>query len=180
MRQYALMLRNEKEKFYLWFSWLMIIANLAFFVYLSAASLFKNLGPLVYVFLGIIAITYLRVSKKERNGKPRLYIPFFIIILGWVNTRAYWWVALIIIILMVLDEIARRKLIVQVLPDKIVYPSFPHREIKWNELSNMILKDGLLTIDFKNNQLIQQLVDENWTSIAEKEFNEFCRQQLNN
>jgi len=61
--------------------------------------------------------------------------------------------------------------------ESIVYPSFPKRIILWNELQNIVLKDGILTIDFRNNKLIQQDLDEEVT-VNEKEFNEFCKQQL--
>jgi hypothetical protein len=39
----------------------------------------------------------------------------------------------------------------------------------------VILKDGILTIDFRNDKLIQQEISE---SINEPEFNEFCRDSL--
>ena len=45
----------------------------------------------------------------------------------------------------------------------------------WNEFSNIILKDGLLTLDFKNNKLIQVAIDEEKMTVDENEFNEFCR-----
>ena len=44
-----------------------------------------------------------------------------------------------------------------------------------SEFSNVILKDELLTLDFKNNRLIQLVVDVNFTPVNEIEFNEFCR-----
>ena len=178
MKRFELILKKEKQRSYIWFSWLIIIGNLAFFVYLSSLSDFSNIGPLFYVVLAIIAIIVTHYTKDQRE-KPRLYILFLIIILGWINTRSYWWVAIPILIFMILDGIARRDLIVKVFTDKIIYPSWPNREIKWKELSNVILKDRVLTIDFKSNKLIQQLIDEKNTQVDEKEFNAFCQQQLN-
>ena len=46
---------------------------------------------------------------------------------------------------------------------------------QWNEFSNIILKDGLLTLDFKNNKLIQVSIDENKTAVDENSFNDFCK-----
>jgi hypothetical protein len=178
MKQFELVLKNEKERSYIRFSWLIIIANLSLFVYISALHWFKNLGPLLYVLLAIIAIVVIHYSK-EQKGKLRLYIVFLIIILGWINTRTYWWAGILIFVFMILDGIARRELTVKVFADKIIYPSWPDREIKWKELSNVILKDRILTIDFKSDKLIQQLIDEKNTTIDEKEFNDFCKQQLN-
>ncbi len=61
--------------------------------------------------------------------------------------------------------------------NKITHPWFI-RPLLWNDLNNAILKDGILTIDFKNNKIIQQQIDELSASINEKEFNDFCKQQL--
>ena len=44
----------------------------------------------------------------------------------------------------------------------------------WSEFSNVILKDELLTLDFKNNRLIQLSIDVNSMPVNEIEFNEFC------
>ena len=83
------------------------------------------------------------------------------------------------IVFLFLDILAHRKLKLTVSENKIDYPSFPRKVIEWNEITNLVLKDGLVTIDFKNNKLIQQLIDEKKMTIDEKEFNDFCKQQLN-
>jgi len=52
------------------------------------------------------------------------------------------------------------------------------RIVEWNELSNVIKRDDLLTLDFKNNKLMQvQILDAD--GVSEDEFNQFCREQLN-
>jgi hypothetical protein len=51
------------------------------------------------------------------------------------------------------------------------------RIVEWHQVSNVIKKDDLLTIDFKNNKLLQVHIV-NADHIAEDEFNRFCRDQL--
>jgi len=51
------------------------------------------------------------------------------------------------------------------------------RIIDWNELTNVIKKYDLLTLDFKNNKLLQVQVI-NTDEINEGEFNQFCQQRL--
>ena len=51
------------------------------------------------------------------------------------------------------------------------------RIVEWSELANVIKRDDLLTLDFKNNRLMQVQVI-NTDDIPENEFNQFCRQQL--
>ena len=47
----------------------------------------------------------------------------------------------------------------------------------WDQFNNIILKDNLLTLDFKNNQLLQ-LEPGGTATINEQSFNEFCRKYL--
>ena len=52
-----------------------------------------------------------------------------------------------------------------------------HRIIEWSQLTNVIKRYDLLTLDFKNNRLMQvQII--NADDVPENEFNQFCRQQL--
>ena len=55
--------------------------------------------------------------------------------------------------------------------------NFPATEYQWNQLSNVVLRDDILTLDFNNNKLIQSEI-ENGKNINEIEFNEFAQQQL--
>jgi hypothetical protein len=51
------------------------------------------------------------------------------------------------------------------------------RIVEWSLLANLIKRDDLLTLDFKNNRLIHVQVI-NSDDIPEDEFNQFCQQQL--
>ena len=51
------------------------------------------------------------------------------------------------------------------------------RIVEWNELTNVVKRDDLLTLDFKNNRLMQVQIL-NADDVSEKEFNQFCLQQL--
>src|SRR5436189_834416 len=179
MQKFELIIKNEKEKLYAVISWIIVISNIIFFILMTASTGFKKFGPLIYGLVTIAAIIIPRYFKNPKE-KPTLKPAFFIIALAWFNTQ-YWWVAFIICAFEILDLITRRKLVVHVNEEKVMYPSFPQKEIKWFELSNLILKDRLLSIDLKNNKLYQHEIinGENDHDIDEKEFNDFCKEQLN-
>lgn len=84
-----------------------------------------------------------------------------------------------LLLFILLDVIAHKKLVVHVTDKTIVVPYIMQKTVDWKEVNNVILKDGLLTIDFKDNKLFQQLILNSDADINEKEFNDFCRQQLN-
>lgn len=64
-------------------------------------------------------------------------------------------------------------------PTEVVVNSFPKKHYQWSELANVVLKDNLLTIDFKNNKLVQKETDGSISAREEEEFNDFCRKWLN-
>ena len=51
------------------------------------------------------------------------------------------------------------------------------KTIQWEKIQQVILKDDLLTIDLKNNRVIQ-LLTENDSSTQEAIFNSFCQRYL--
>ncbi len=54
---------------------------------------------------------------------------------------------------------------------------FPAQKYKWNDLTNVILKDNILTLDFKSNKILQAEIEN--TGFNEDAFNTFAKAQLN-
>lgn len=53
------------------------------------------------------------------------------------------------------------------------------RNYSWTELNSCMLKDGMLTLDFKNNRLFQEVISSNSHSgINEADFNAFCIRKI--
>lgn len=63
--------------------------------------------------------------------------------------------------------------------DEITFNTFPSKHYDWQQLKNVIIKDNILTLDFKNNKIFQKETESDVSAETEKEFNEFCRQCLN-
>lgn len=54
-----------------------------------------------------------------------------------------------------------------------------HGSHQWNELSNVLLRDNVLTLDFRSNKLFQTVIEPALNpGISEKEFNDFCLERL--
>lgn len=54
--------------------------------------------------------------------------------------------------------------------------SIPSKNFAWGDVLNVVLKDNMLTIDLKNNRIIQRETEDDVAKGIEKEFNEFCNQ----
>ncbi len=182
MKQFEIALKNEKLRQYERIALFFILINLAFFIFIAISSETKAsripvIGSSVLIILAL-TIDYFLVSIKNNEGSPYKLAAEYVITMTWIQME-YWWIAILCFLLGFLYQSAKRPLLVSVLKEKISYPSFPKKNISWAELNSMILKDGLLTINFKNDKFIQQLIDETKTVVNEQDFNDFCSQQLN-
>ncbi len=65
-------------------------------------------------------------------------------------------------------------------PTGMVINTFPKKYYPWSSIQNALIKDDLITIDFKNNKLIQKEINEPVTEAITQEFNAFCAQQIAN
>jgi len=181
MQSFELILKNERIKAYKTFILFFIALNIIFLIALAiithdSAVRAKSLVAVIMTIFVFAAEHYLRKKNKQYSGKGAVLLCVVITYL----LLQYWWMALGIFIVGILYAVSLRSLNVQVNTDRIIYPSFPKKILKWSELDNIILKDGLLTVDFKNNKLAQAEVvrGDNDSAVNEQEFNDFCRGQL--
>jgi hypothetical protein len=176
MKQFELLLKNEKKKSYQRITWLIIVSNIAILILLSIKGIFSK-GEVIAIVIMIGLAVFIPFYVKSKDVKIETSIIFIILMTVWIST-GYWWVAIINFVFEIFQIAALRNLI-YVTDKTIIVPYVMEKTVDWNEVNNVILKDGLLTIDFKNNKLFQQLILNSDEDINEKEFNDFCRQQLN-
>ena len=62
--------------------------------------------------------------------------------------------------------------------EEVVFNNFPARHYTWKDIQNVVLKDNIITIDFKNNKIFQKETETETSPEIEKEFNGFCEQHL--
>ena len=181
MQQFELILLNEKTRTYRLVRIFILIANAVGMIWLlSRATTWtsKAMSALALVsILFFLFFVFFDVAKKRYSHDtfPRLAYCWCAIAWLW---SPLWWFSIPLLLFFIFDILAYRKLIVKVGVSGITYPSLGEKKVKWDELNNVILKDGLLTIDLRNNQLFQHLVANAETDINEKDFNEFCRNHL--
>lgn len=180
MKAYELVLQNHKLKTYRKISWLVVALNLFAFLFITYQLIdtenFK--WPLLGAVL-ILAylIFYFFKKRKNKHHEPLFLVPFLISMITWIQLDNFLMPGILLIVL-IFENLSKKTLIVKIDDQKIIYPSFPQKEISWSAIKNILIKDGLLTIDLKNNKLIQSLIIEN--EVNEKNFNEFCNKQLIN
>jgi hypothetical protein len=82
------------------------------------------------------------------------------------------------LLLSLLSSFALKTTVLYFTPRSIVKRKFPSKKYTWDQFSNVVLKDDILTLDFKNNKLMQAEIES--SNINEDAFNTFAKQQLAN
>ncbi len=182
MEAYRIVLPNEKIRTYNIISGFILLLNMLAFTYIffnAADSKIKYI-TLFGMLIGILSLVIgLLNSYKKFFTSYRAGISFIIMAVLWLLAGKYL-LTLFLTCFAVIGFYAARKFEVIFSAEKITYPSFPVKTFLWNDVSNVILKDGLLTIDLKNNTLIQAIITkESADAISDKVFNDFCAQKLN-
>ncbi len=177
---YTIILKNEKLASY---NRLGLFILLIHFLYFTGYFLKVNSNVNFLLLAGGIAAAFLgfvlNISSATKNKKPMIpfVVMFVIMAIAWAGLVNYWLTAAMII-LAFLDVTVRKKPTVVFFDDRISIQAFPGKTYEWEDMSNVILKDDILTLDFKNDRLMQAEIDGDSFHVDEIGFNEFCTRRL--
>ncbi len=117
------------------------------------------------------------IARKDKS--PRYRYLLFLAGITWIGMPYLQWISIAFFALAFLEYQAKHPLEVGFTNDEIVINTLVRKRFHWNDLNNVILKDGLLTIDFKNNKLFQkETLDDDEPDADEDEFNDYSKAQL--
>ena len=160
-------------------SQLMIILAIAVFTFSLSIATF-NLGSafLIFLILAMIAQLIYINKKQKKGGVPLFRIGIFAGAIGWYMQPGGKWIALIYLVAALLEKQVKFPQEVAFDEVEIVFNSFPKKIYSWSDIANIFFKDGMITIDFRNNKLIQKEIESQTSALEEQEFNEFCGSML--
>ena len=180
MNEYTILLPNEKVKTYRIITVIVLLINFLVFGMLLIKATVPHTRTIVWggMTMSTLSLVFFAINFYTKRLSFRTEISFILIALFWIMLGKYL-VAAFIILFAITGFYTTRKPEVVFSASKIIYPSFPAKIFLWNEVSNVVLKDAVLTIDLKNNKLIQVVIEEGAEEMEEDAFNQFCRQQMN-
>jgi hypothetical protein len=179
--QYVVTLKRESERATNLLSFFMcLLSGIAFlFAAFRDEKIFWLLLPLG-ILLIIGAIFQDISTRRGRRGIQYRYL-LVLSALGWIGMPVLPWLGVFFVILAFLEYQTKRPLEIGFDSDRVVINTLIRRQYDWSAFSNVVLRDGLLTIDFKNNRLLQKEVqddEEDEDDADEQEFNDYCRSRL--
>ncbi|MGF2411107.1 MAG: hypothetical protein ACQUYJ_02205, partial [Ferruginibacter sp.] len=176
-------LKDNNQKAFNSFFWFL------FFLHLTAASVViinakeqqqKTITiGIITLFLFLTAVVFLFKSKFRFYNYQVLM--FVLMVIFW-PVQSAWLPAIVVAAVIVFAFVVLKTKSAAVFSEQAVAVkrSLFTKEYQWSELENVVLKDNWLSIDLKNNHLIQVEVAAESTAADETAFNGFCRQQLLN
>lgn len=176
--QYVVTLKNQNNRYIDLLGLLLSIFSVICFTWELIHSGNVSVAYLIgsVAVLGFIAWNLAQTAKKRKVYYSRALL---IAALVWMKMPYFQWLVFVFIMLALLEYQAKYAIEIGFSDNEIVFNSLFKRRYHWKQFSNIVLKDGLLTLDFSNNRILQREVDDDEEDDAdEDEFNEYCRNQL--
>ncbi len=179
LRYKLIVLRKQKKAHINAVSVSLCLISWVFFVFYSYLhQQFANA-----LFPASFLIPLLALAPAILPGKKQplpVHLPLLTTAVVWLLVPGMRWIALVFILFMVMDRRARQPLTVAISDEGIVVHTFFKKKYGWEAFTNVMLRDGLLTLDFMNNRITQREVQPESGDIDEAAFNAYCREQLQN
>ena len=156
---------------------LLLVFSILSFCYVqikSGISGFLSIS-VVILFTGLIFNIYLSRTRHEMRFRNWLFAAGIF----WLGMPYLQWLFIPFIFFALLEAQAKYPLEIGFYSDGVVLNSLFNKKFPWSTLQSVILKDGILTLDFINNKLIQkEVLDDDDPDAREDEFNDYCRSKL--
>lgn len=176
---YSIVITNERYKTTKMVKLFFLLINVFAITYVSLVT--DQPKRIIWAVLTLFVIIGLLIPKKNKLHKyfsQSSAAAYIWLAIGWMSLENYW-MLLAVIVFAIINSMLKERHEIKFFDNLITINTFPLKEIKWFELNNVMLKDGLLTIDFKNDKLIQSEIFYQESDVEdETDFNNFCQQQL--
>ncbi len=175
--KYVVTLKNTSSKFIDTFS--LLVLTISALLFLREQYISGNI-KIAYLFGGIAiaAIAGWNIYQSKK-GKTIYYgSALFIAAIAWVIMPYLNWLFLPFALMGLFERQAKMPLECGFTDSEIVINTLIRRKYKWSDFNNVILKNDLLTLDFKTNHLLQRETIDEEGDAEEDEFNDYCREQM--
>lgn len=175
MQQFEIILKNEKVKLYRTIAKIFLLLNFTVFILLLFYKPYRY--PSIAFLIAFILYLLLRqflFSKGHISNILDEFV-FFIPAAGWLGMHNYM-IGIGCVLMGLLYKVSLQEIKFVFGHENIIKMNFPQKKLDWNLLNNVILKDNILTLDFKNNKLLQAEIEKN--DINEIDFNSFAKTRM--
>ncbi len=169
--EFEITLKNEKIKSYRLLTLFIVLINSLYFLYQLFDKQTRNAGLIALGTLSAYVLYRYWITWKKGIGFYLDEWVYFALMLLWIDSYFF----AILNLVFMLQYTAATQPIIYLFSEEIKQKNFPWKKYQWNDFSNIVLKDNILTLDFKNNKVIQAEIE---NRVDERAFNSFVRKGI--
>ncbi len=160
------------------------LVSLLLLIFSLLAFSFVQIRNGFHIFLSagvIVVLTGLLVNLQSARKKKEMRFRYWLFVTGicWIGMPYLQWLIIPFFVMAMMEAQAKYPLEIGFYSEGVVLNSLFNKKFSWSSLQSVILKDGLLTLDFNNNKLIQkEVLDDDDPDAPEDEFNDYCRSKI--
>ena len=166
-------------------SLLMLMLATAVFIYTAVlywtSRVYQNAAILYALLSGIIIVwsIYCLAFAKKLKRVPYYRFALAAAAIGWfIEPISNYWMGALFAVAALVERQVKFPAEIGVDDSGIAFNSLPAKSFAWHEIESMLLKDDMITINFKNNKIYQKETEADVSATLEKEFNAFCSRKL--
>jgi hypothetical protein len=176
---YIVTLKNENSKYIDIISFLLCSISALIFLREQLVTPQKTIVYLIgFLFLAVAVgrNVYLKRVRGQESVKYNRALFFAAIV--WTVMPYFQWLIFVYGFLGLFEAQAKFPLEIGFTEKQIVFNSIIKRKYSWSDFNNVVLKDNVLTLDFKTDKIFQKEAIDEEGEADEDEFNDFCKQHL--
>lgn len=179
IHDYVVVLKNHNKKSIEMTGWLLsFLAIIIFLVNIYESPTDWGIFSSLFVLIGLISSNFV---DKRKNKKISFTTILLCAGIGLKIFTATEYVGSLLILAGIFEKYLSKNKEIGFSETGIVISGLFPKKYNWSALSNVIIKDDLLTIDFKNNKVLQHYTDDEEDDeyeVESDEFNAYCREML--
>ena len=175
MKTFVIEIPNERLKTYKKVAFIILTLNFLGFGYVFLRTI-DNESFIAVAALVLNAVPWLYFLLNKKHIKtPIIEFVFILSSFIWVYFGNIW-MGIMLLLFAVMSFFTNKKTVVTVNGEGVIYPSFPVKIYLWSQITRVMCKDDILTIDLKDNKLLQLNIDKKFAAEFDVTgFNNFCR-----
>lgn len=199
---YRFVIRDKKFSGYKKIASLLFAVNAVVFIAFAIAR--QSISSQLILFAGssILLVYSFYHWKYKQKGEKSYIIIYLLTATIWLIETPYYFFPILFLVLLFFQYKMERDVVISFSDTVVTINRLTNLDYQWSAFNNIVLKDGLLTLDFVNNKIIQEEPD--WTEPLlfaqynenepepyshsdvigedyprlELEFNDFCSRQI--
>ena len=182
---YVITIKEPDYKKWNAITFLMLVLAVAFFVYVSihqwSSDTYHNAAILYAVIAAFIIVwsAYRFFLSRRNDGIAYYRFALLAAAIGWfIGPVNNYWMAGLFLIAALLEKQVKFPQEIGVDDSGITFNTLPQKGYDWKDINNLLLKEGMLTVDYKNNKLFQHEIESDISPALEREFNQYCEAKL--